>query len=636
MKNKYPNLLKPLRLKNVVFQNRIFVSSMGCPPSHKHPSSPKYDAGVGFYDKTFGGAAAILITVPPVCEDGKYQKYERDQIRELMSLATQSGSKAGAGLGAFGFDPVKNIHYGPSTYKKPNGDQLYEIDENAMEKTIQDLKASAKAAKEFGFDYIQYHMAHESMMSHFLAPGFNQRTDEYGGSLENRMKFPLRAIRAIREGAGNDMPIIVRLSAVLHCEESYPFVDMVAFIKEIEHEVDMINVSCGMDTWYETNVYHCTTPFQPHNINVHWASEIKKACPDVKVCPVGGIVTPEDGEKILQGGLVDAIMLGRAMNADPLWPKKAMEGRSEDIVPCLRCSYCYHAANDHNLIACSVNPRLFRENRVPMEVQKAAISKHVVIIGAGPGGCKAALTAAQRGHRVTLIEKTNAVGGQIKHAKYDAHKEDLERYCTYLQVQIDKSPVTVLYDTTATPEFVKSLHPDALIIAIGAVSVTPRISGVNLPLVQDAIKAYEHLNEIGQKVTIIGGGTIGCELALKLAEDGHDVHVVEMGKKLCAQGHMLYRIGIRKAMDQVRDNLHFHTESVCEEIQEDGVLISHDGQITKLDADTVLMAIGLRPLKEEAFAFYDITPQTYMIGDCERVGKVLEATNQAYFIAANL
>ena len=637
MNKKYQNLLSPLKLRNVIFTNRVFVSSMGFPPTHKHPSSPKYDAGVSFYDKSQGGAAGILVSTGPANKNGEYPKYDRDQIRELMSLAGQSGSKVGAGLGLFGMDREANIHFGPSTYQKPNGAQVYEVPETKMMEFLDQLGNNAKAAKLFGFDYVQYHMAHESMCSHFMAPGFNKRTDKYGGSLENRIRYPLMAIKKIRENVGENMPIIVRLSAVLHCEESYDFEDMLEFIRLIQNDVDMINVSCGMDTWYETNVYHCTTPFQPHQINVDWAHKIKDACPDLKVCPVGGIMTPEQAENILEDGRVDAVMLGRAMNADPFWPKKVMEDRSEDIVPCLRCSYCYHAANDHNLIACSVNPRFFRENRVPLTLERAEITKKVVIIGAGPAGCKAALTAAQRGHEVILLEKTDRIGGQIKYADYDNHKTDLAHYLRYLETQVKKADIKLLVNTTATPDLVKEYNPDVLILAIGATEIIPKIPGVDQVNVHLAASVYHYLNKLGDNVAIIGGGTVGSELALTLAENGKKVVIVEASGELNSQGHMLYRIGLRHALDKVKDNIEVHLNSRCNSISDKAISITDFDKNTKdISIDDVIIAVGYQERKEEAFEFYGIANQTYSVGDCDRVGKVLEATNNAYFIAANL
>lgn len=640
--SKFPNLCKPLRMRDTIFPNRIFVSAMGCPPTHKHPSGVKYDAGVGFYDKSAGGAAGIVVSTCPVQENGQYPKYEKDQIRELQSLARQSGAKAGAALGVFGVDVEKKIQYGPSNYVKPNGTIITEISEEEIFHQLEILRKNAKAAKDFGFDYIHYHMAHESMISHFMSPGFNKRTDKYGGSLENRMRFPLMAIKTIREAIGPKMPIVVRLSAILHCKESFKFEEMLEFIKLIQDDVDMINVSCGMDTYYETNVYHCTTPFQPHEINAHWAKQIKKACPNVYVCPVGGIVDPKHAEEIIASGAADAVMLGRAMNADPFWPKKAIEGRDEDIVPCLRCSYCYHANNagtlqDHDLIACAVNPRLYRENRVPLYLEPAKIKKKVVIIGGGPGGCKAALVADERGHDVTLIEASNELGGAIKHARFDEDKSDLERYNKYLITQINKSNVHVLYNTKATPEMIDDMHADICIVAIGAQPILPKIPGINKSNVMEVTDSYWHLDKIGKKVVIIGGGTIGSEMALKLAKDGHDVSIIEMTNKLNGNGHMLYRIGIRKAMDLVKDYIHVYLQSSCTKILDNGVEYKDEnGKIQFIEANTVLSAVGLRPKTEEAYSFYGHATQTYMIGNCEKVGLVLHATNDAYFIAKNI
>ena len=637
MNTKYQNLLSPLKLRDVIFTNRVFVSSMGFPPTHKHPSSPKYDAGVSFYDKSQSGAAGIIVSTGLANKKGEYPKYDRDQIRELMSLAGQSGSKVGAGLGLFGMDREANINFGPSTYQKPNGTQVYEVPETKMFEFLDQLGNNAKAAKLFGFDYVQYHMAHESMCSHFMAPGFNKRTDKYGGSLENRIRYPLMAIKKIRENVGENMPIIVRLSAVLHCEESYAFEDMLEFIRLIQNDVDMINVSCGMDTWYETNVYHCTTPFQPHQINVEWAHKIKEACPDLKVCPVGGIMSPEQAEKILEDGRIDAVMLGRAMNADPFWPKKAMEGRSEDIVPCLRCSYCYHAANDHNLLACSVNPRLFRENRVPLTLEKAEITKKVVIIGAGPAGCKAALTAAQKGHEVILLEKTDKIGGQIKYADYDNHKTDLAHYLRYLEIQVQKADIKLLLNTTATPDLIKEYNPDVLILAIGATEIIPKIPGIEKANVHLAASVYHYLDKLGEKIAIIGGGTVGSELALTLAENGKKTVIVEASDELNSQGHMLYRIGLRHALDKVKGNIEVHLNSRCNSITDRAISITDSNKNTEeISVDDVIIAVGYQERKDEAFEFYGIANQTYSVGDCDRVGKVLEATNNAYFIAANL
>ena len=235
-----------------------------------------------------------------------------------------------------------------------------------------------------------------------------------------------------------------------------------------------------------------------------------------------------------------------------------------------------------------------------------------------------------------MFEKTDALGGQIKHAELDKHKSDLNRYKEYLQVQLRKSDIDVRFNTEATPEMVESLEPDAIIIAVGAEPIIPPIPGVNLPIVKESVSCYGRTDELGKNVVIIGGGTIGSEMALKLAEEGHNVSIIEATDQLCSQGHKLYKIGIRHAMDKVHDLIDVHLSSKCVEIKTNGVIIEKNNQTSFIQADNVLLAVGQKSKKDLAYSFCNIVPATYIVGDCDRVGKVLEATNKAYFIAANL
>lgn len=638
---RYPNLFSPKQVKNLMFRNRIVAAPMGVIPSHIYLSSINY-GGISVYDKSLGGAAVINVSSHGSQGNDKYQahggdpfeKYQRDVTREQLCVAKQAGALCSFELGLTGMDE-DGVLYGPSDVPF-NGKTAREMPEEVMRKFAARYAAKVKKIMEFGFDMALMHFGHDSLAAQFLSPAFNKRADAFGGSIENRMKFPIMVIDAVREAVGRDYVLEMRISAVQYIKDSYPFEDVLAFVKAVEDKIDIVNVSCGMDVYHEGNVHAMTTIFEPHLKNMAYAERIKKEC-NVLVDVVGAVMTPDEAEEVLAAGKADFIMSGRQLVADPFWPQKALEGRPEDIVPCLRCTYCYHIATDHNLTVCSVNPRFRRELRVPLQVPKATKTKHVVVVGGGPAGMKAALVACERGHRVTLIEKNGCLGGQLLCADHGGtHKIDLKRYKDYLVTQVKKSAIRLFLRTEATPDFVRSLEPEALIVAVGASPITPRIKGIDSRHVLQATKAYEDLNQIGSRVVVVGGGVVGCEIGLELAESGRDVSIVEMTDTLSAQGNMLYRIGLRQHMERC-ENLRSYLESTCVEVTDDSVTIRRkDGTEEYLKADTVILSAGMRANKEQAHALYNIVPETYMVGDCYKVAKVMEATNDAYFIAANL
>ena len=629
---KYESLFSPIKINNLMLKNRIMASPMGIIPSHKIISSTNY-GNISVFDKARGGAALVHIGGGSgENENSIFAKYNRDVTREQISVMKQAGARAGLELGFFSPINEDGTVYGPVNGTRFDGFAMKAMTKDDMEMVIRMCAKSAVKARDFGFDMITFHFAHDSLCSQFISPYFNTRTDEYGGSLENRIRFPKEAIIRIREAVGPNFPLQMRVSRHLIIPESFDSEDMLYFIQEVEDYVDFVNVSAGMDCYYEANVHSAPSVFEPHMYNVEFAARIKATC-KVPVSVVGAIMTVEEMEDIIASGKADAVMIGRQLVADPYFPKKAMESREEDIVPCLRCLYCYHIASEHSNVVCSVNPRFRRENRVPLKLAKVAKPKHVVVISGGPGGMKAALTADERGHKVTLLEKSNRLGGQINCSDYDDYKQDLKRYRDYLLAQMEKSNVDIRLNTEATPDMVRGLNPEALIIAVGAETITPPIPGVEHA--KQAVDAYPQLDELKGKIVVIGGGIIGSEIGLELAERGNTMHIIELTDKLNAQGNMLYRIAIRQHMAKCK-TLHTMTETVCKEIKADGVIVEKDGQAQFIEADHVLLATGMKPKRGLAHSFYGITPETAMIGDCDRVARVLEATNDAYFIAANL
>ncbi|WP_279028171.1 FAD-dependent oxidoreductase [Gibbsiella quercinecans] len=625
---KFPNLFKPIRIKNIMFNNRIIAT----------PAGP-YD------DKALGGAGVIITGSANVSRkrasysrpDDPYpfDKYQIEATRKRVIIAHQAGAKASLELIHAGqYARVDDYAIGPVDMVRADGSIVKAMDENMMDEVADEWAQTAKLAKETGFDLVMLHFAHGWLPAEFLSPLFNKRTDEYGGSFENRIKFPKMIVDRVREAVGPDYIVDMRIGASEMVEGSIEFIDILNFIKLIESQIDMVHISAGLDINHEGNVHTVPTIFKEHMPNVGWAAEVKRNV-SIPVTVVGAIMSPAEAESIIAEGKADFVALGRPLIADPFWPKKAKEGRDEDIVPCLRCQYCYHISTERKNVGCSVNPRYSRPDLVPLELTLAKAIKNVVIIGGGPAGMKAALVASQRGHNVLLLEKETALGGALRYAEYEALKIDLYNYMKYLIVQMNKSNVDVRLGIEATPELVKSFSPDVIIIAIGAKPFTPPIPGREQKHVLGALDVYTRMDQVGQHVVLIGGGSTGCELGLELARHGKQVTIMEAGDMLAQNGNILYRIGLRQTMDK-ENRLRAEIKVKVKSISEDAVIYEKDGKEKHIPADTVIMSTGMRTTPTVIDSFYGIVQDTFIIGDANRPRNVMDATREAYFIAKNI
>ena len=628
---KYKNLFTPIKINQTIIKNRIVAAPIG-------------DV---FEEKAIGGAG-IVVAGHAIVEYGRssfasptepdvFSKYEVEKTVERIRKIHAGGAKASIEIFHGGrYARVLDFAVGPHDEVRKDGVVVKSIDEQIIKEVCDAYANNAKNAMVVGLDMIFLDFWHGWLPAQFLSPLFNKREDEYGGSLENRMKFPKMILETIRNKVGPHFPIDMRISANEWVEGSIEFKDVKTFIKEVEHLIDTVQISAGLDINHEGNVHCITTNFIEHMPNLEYAAQVKKEV-SIPVSVVGAVLSPQEADSIIAEGKVDLVAFGRSFIADPSWPNKAMEGRDDDISPCLRCLQCYHISTNHRNVGCSVNPRFMNEDFIPKTFTTSAHRKKVVIIGGGPGGMKAAITASERGHDVTLLEKDSKLGGQLKYISKEFFKEDVKKFYNHLKAQVAKHDILVKTHCEATPSMVKEMNPDAIIIAVGASETIPPIKGIDKKLVISATHALEIEDQLKGNIIILGGGTVGAEIALEQSLiHKNNVSIIELGDELATQGNMLYKIGLRQTMEKC-ESLTTYLNTQCTEVKDNSVIIKNEaGIIKEIPADKVIVCTGMKSLNILAESFYGITPNVTMIGDCVKPRKIMEAVFEGHSIALNL
>ena len=651
----YPNLFRPIKIGDTLFKNRIFSAPTGHPDVTLDGNFTE-DAITYYERKAQGGAAAITLGEAIVDSVyGKRHPYQvsldnhnvfhnlsrlADSIRRHGAVASielqHSGMKTTPGVVTRNFCTASDIVYGPSAVEL-DGVMVQEMPEDIILEIIEKFARAALMVKECGFGMVTVHAGHGWLLNQFLTPRLNKRTDKWGGSAENRARFALEVCDAIHRLCGSGFPVELRISGSEVLEGGYGIEEGILIAQALDGHADIIHVSVGggLGLPNAAQSFSTTHPcmFKEDGTNVKYAAEIKKYVKKSFVATVGALSDPVMLEDIIASGKADIVEMARGLICDPDLPNKARDGRDDDIVHCMRCFSCFSNLMSRGSFFCALNPVTSRERsfgRILPEVKR----QKVLIVGGGIGGMQAALTAAENGHEVILCEKSGRLGGNIRCEENVPFKKHLKEYIEQRERLIAKSAIDVRLNAKVTPEYAKSVNADVIIAALGATPMKPAIPGIDGENVIGAEEAYSNPNLVGKSAVILGGGMVGTELAIYLNMLGIKAHVVEMAGAFNPGLNVLQGRAIMNKL--VSEGIEVSFASKAVRIDKGGVWCATSDGERYFEADTVIYAVGQRPLTEDAAALYDCAGHYYPLGDCVTPRTIGEATSAAMTIARDI
>lgn len=656
------SLFTPIAIGGLTIKNRILMPAMHMNMCRNFQVS---DRLIRFYrERAEGGAGAIIVGYATVDEysggPGNIGCHHDDHIPGLMRLAAVikgGGARAGIQLNHAGrYNP--SFHLGGKPAVAPSAvpsrltrETPRELNVDEIAATIRRFAEAAGRAREAGFDLVEILAGTGYLISSFLSPLTNRREDRYGGSLENRMRFGLEVLAAVKARLSGEIPVIVRVNGNDFMEGGIGRPEQQAFAAALAAAgADAVSINVG---WHEAQVPQIVAKV-PRGIFAYMAREIKK---QVAVPVMAGhrINDPQTARRLIDEGFCDLVAVGRALIADPRFPEKAAAGHDDRIVHCVACGQgCFDHIFKNKAVECQCNPRAGHEEE---ELEPAAVPQKVMVVGGGPAGMFAALAAAERGHRVTLHEGGLRLGGQLHLAGRPPGRSEFLVLADDLERQLAVSGVEIRMNSTVDRRLLELERPEVLILATGGEPIVPPIPGVDLPLVVQAWDILAGNRQAGRKVAVLGGGAVGVETALYLAEEGslsgdelkfllvhgaeqpgelyrlateHDreIALVEMTGSLGANFGKTTRWGMLQ--DVERYGIKPLVGARVVEITPAGLRFERGGQIIDLSVDTVVLAVGTRarnPLRQVA---EELGLRCVAAGDAVTPGTVFEASHQGW------
>jgi 2,4-dienoyl-CoA reductase-like NADH-dependent reductase (Old Yellow Enzyme family)/NADPH-dependent 2,4-dienoyl-CoA reductase/sulfur reductase-like enzyme len=636
----YDHLLSPIKIGSLEIKNRVVLSPMN--PNLYRPVSMWGGEDIRYFVERVRGEVGLVVSAITMATDLLSTDYHGRQIigiynddlipmqARFVKAIHDEGGKVFCQLASFGGK------YGgraaPTSMRSANyippGHMPEELTKDEIWQIIEDFGKAAGRAAEAGYDGIDIHGCHSYLIGQFTSEVLNKRTDQWGGSFENRMKFGMEVYKSIKASVGEDFPLGVKISTW----EDFPGGIRMDEARKIARKwaeagilyINASSTNTTIERLPEGPYPSVPSYYVPRNTLIPLAQNVREAVKGTQtlVMGTGSIVDPGEADKFIEEGTCDMVSLGRTLLADAHWTRKVRVG--EPIRPCIRCNVCHHQIFHGEPIKCSVNPYLIREAQEPL--QPAATRKKVMVVGSGPAGVSAALAASGRGHDVTLHEKTSQLGGMVFNGSRPNCKEDVRPLVEYYEKMLGRSDVKLKLNSDVTPEVIRDENADALVIAVGGQSSMPEINGIESSRVVAAVDALRQPELVkGDAAVVIGGGDVGCETACFLADRGLNVTIVEILPELMMEQEirnvkmLMYPLLKEKGIE-------YYTSTTTELIHDLGIDVDGPQGRWSIPADTVVIATGIEPRTVLAERLRLEATEVYIVGDCDKPGRIVDAT----------